>query len=98
MGGADQRPFVPHLLEAAEKELLEATCLLDLSEDGLDDLLAQSVAAAAAGASEPPAHGRDQRASALVLATIGVIGATGGDLYQVPEGMTHGGIPETVDI
>src|SRR5215213_2624662 len=31
----DQRPFVFHLLEAAEEELLKASCLLDLPEDGL---------------------------------------------------------------
>jgi hypothetical protein len=40
VGGADQRPFVFHLLDAPEKELLKASCLLDLSEDGLDDLFA----------------------------------------------------------
>ncbi|CAA9263006.1 MAG: hypothetical protein AVDCRST_MAG08-2780 [uncultured Acetobacteraceae bacterium] len=40
MGSADQRPFVFHPLDAPEQELLEASCLLDLSKDGFDDLLA----------------------------------------------------------
>ena len=84
MGGADQRPFVLHLLEAAEEELPKAACPLDLPEDGLDHLLAQSVAAAAAGASEPQAHGRDQRASALHFAAVGVLGAAGGDVAADP--------------
>jgi hypothetical protein len=40
MGGADQRPFVFDLLEAAEEELSEPSCSLDLPKDWLDDLLA----------------------------------------------------------
>jgi hypothetical protein len=84
VGGADQRPFVFLLLEAAEEELPEPSCALDLPEDGLDDLLAQSIAAALAGASELQAHGRDQRTSLLILAAIGVFGAAGGDAAADP--------------
>ena len=39
MGGADQRPFGLHFLDASQQELPEAACLLDLSEYRLDDLL-----------------------------------------------------------
>ncbi len=48
MGGADHRPFAPDLIEPAEQELPEAPGLLDLPEHGLDDLLPEAIAAAAA--------------------------------------------------
>jgi len=35
MGGADHRPFGPHLLDAAQQELAEASRLFDLSEHRL---------------------------------------------------------------
>ena len=43
MGGADQRPFGLHFLDASQQELPEAACLLDLSEYRLDDLLSEPV-------------------------------------------------------
>src|SRR5690348_10928268 len=73
VGGADQRPFVSHLFEAAEQELSEPSSSLDLTEDRLDHLLAQSVAAAPAGTPEPQAHGRDQRTPTSILAAVGVL-------------------------
>jgi hypothetical protein len=43
VGGADHRPFLSDLAEAAEEELSEASRRLDLTEHRLDDLLAQAV-------------------------------------------------------
>ena len=49
MGGADDRPLGPDVFDAPQQELSEPSCLLDLSEHRLHDLLAQSV-----GGLEPP--------------------------------------------
>ena len=57
MGGADQRPFESDLAEPTEEELPEASGLLYLAEDGLDDLLSQAITAASAGAAEAVGHG-----------------------------------------
>jgi len=57
MGGADHSPFASHLIETSQQELPEASGVLDLTEDGLDDLLAQSIAAAPSGAFEFERHG-----------------------------------------
>jgi hypothetical protein len=43
---AEESPFRLDLLDAAQQKLSEASCLLDLTKDRLDDLLAQSVTAA----------------------------------------------------
>src|SRR5687767_8637122 len=43
VGGADERPFASGVVETSEEELSEASGLLDLAEDGLDDLLSQAV-------------------------------------------------------
>ena len=64
MRGADERPFGFDVLQAAQKELTESSGMLDLSEDGLDDLLSQAVAAAPTGTSELGCHGRNARAHA----------------------------------
>ena len=42
VGDADERPFMTHLIEAAQQELAEAPGLLDLAEDRLDGHLAQA--------------------------------------------------------
>ena len=56
MGQADEAPFVADVVEAAQQELSEAAGVLDLAEHGFDDLLAQAVAAAPAGALELDRH------------------------------------------
>src|ERR1700722_7127477 len=50
VGGADQRPLCLHCLKATQQELSKSSCLLDLSEHRLHDLLSQSVPAAITGA------------------------------------------------
>src|ERR1700719_1910782 len=60
--GADHRPLGSDLVEAAQEELAEASRMLDLAEHRFDDLLSQSVAAAAAGALEFGRHGGLARA------------------------------------
>src|SRR5271163_3530027 len=50
MGGADQRPLCLHCLKATQQELSKSSCLLDLPEHRLHDLLSQSVPAAITGA------------------------------------------------
>jgi len=42
--GADHRPLGSDLVEATEEELAEASCMLDLAEHRLDDLLSEAVA------------------------------------------------------
>ena len=39
--GADHRPLGSDLVEATEEELAEASCMLDLAEHRLDDLLSE---------------------------------------------------------
>ena len=45
--------LVANPVDAAEQELPEVTSSLDLTEDGLDDMLAQPVAAAVTTLSDP---------------------------------------------
>src|SRR4029077_8592588 len=45
-----QRPLCMHSLKAAQQELSKSSCLLDLPEHRLHDLLSQSVPAAITGA------------------------------------------------
>jgi len=42
VGGADQGPLGAHVFDAAQQELSKAAGVLDLAEDGFDDLLAQA--------------------------------------------------------
>ena len=46
VGGADQRPLAGDFLDATQKELTKAASCFDLAEHGLDDVLAQPIAAA----------------------------------------------------
>src|SRR5260370_7468188 len=50
VGDADHGPFGFDLVDAAQEELAEASCLLDLAKDGLDDLFSQSIPASIASA------------------------------------------------
>src|SRR5258707_5880818 len=61
MGGAEHCPFVGYLFDAAEEELAKASGVLDVSEDGFDDMFAQPVATSVAALPDPGAHGLDQR-------------------------------------
>src|SRR3974377_1790024 len=61
LDGAEKRPFGFDVFQAAQKELAESSGVLDLSEDGLDDLLSEAVAGAPTGTSELGCHGRDAR-------------------------------------
>jgi hypothetical protein len=56
VGGADHRPFASDLVETSEQELSKASGAFDLTENGFDGLLAQSVAAASPGAFELEGH------------------------------------------
>src|SRR5215216_802987 len=47
VGRADHRPFASDLIKTPEKELSETSGVFDLTEHRLDDLLAQSISAAA---------------------------------------------------
>jgi hypothetical protein len=49
VGGADQRPFGFHFVAASEQELPEVSCLFDLPEDRLNDLLSEPVAPSPSG-------------------------------------------------
>ena len=57
MGGAEHCPFVGYLFDAAEEELAKASGVLDVSEDGFDDMFAQPVATSVAALPDPGAHG-----------------------------------------
>src|SRR5258708_10926249 len=59
---ADHGPFGFDLVDAAQEELAEASCLLDLAKDGLDDLFSQSIPASIACALVLWAHSGDARA------------------------------------
>src|SRR5262245_10275524 len=80
VSGADQRPFGFHFGEAAQQELSEASCLLDLSEHRLDDLLSEPVATSPSASPELGAHRLGQPAAAVWLASIGMLGPSDGDV------------------
>jgi hypothetical protein len=84
VGGADERPFDLHFLDAAQQELPEPSCLFDLSEHRLDDLLSQSIATLIACPLELGGHLGDQRAGSGWLGCGGRLGAVflspGGDV------------------
>ena len=68
MGGADHRPFASDLVETSEQELSKASGAFDLTENGFDDLLAQSVAGASPGAFELEGHSGGREARTRILA------------------------------
>jgi hypothetical protein len=76
VGGADQRPFGPDFLEAAQQELPEPSGLLDLSEHRLDDLLPEPVSASPSGPLQLVPHGLGQRACDVPFDVGGVLGAS----------------------
>ena len=80
MGGADQRPFCPDFLDAAQQELPEPSCLFDLSEHRLDDLLSQPVATSPSRPLELVAHGLGQRPGDPSFDLGGMLGASGCDV------------------
>ena len=88
MGGADHGPFGFDLVDAAQEELAEASCLLDLAEDRLDDLFSQSIPASIACALELCAHSGDERAGFELPLCRGRLGAvllpSGGDVALDP--------------
>src|SRR6202171_5516907 len=88
VGGADHGPFGFDLVDAAQEKLAEASCVLDLAEDGLDDLFSQSIPASIACALELCAHSGDERAGFKLPFCRGRLGAvllpSGGDVALDP--------------
>src|SRR5882757_7890327 len=88
VGGADHSPFGFDLVDAAQEELAEASCLLDLAEDRLDDLFSQSIPASITCALELCAHSGDERAGFELPFCRGRLGAvllpSGGDVALDP--------------
>src|SRR3977135_227426 len=88
VGGADHGPFGFDLVDAAQEELAEASCLLDLAEDRLDDLFSQSIPASIACALELCAHSGDERAGFELPLCRGRLGTvllpSGGDVALDP--------------
>ena len=80
VGGADQRPFCCHFLDAPQQELSEPPCLLDLSGRRFRDLLSQSVPASPSCALEFVPHGLCQRPGDISLDVAGMLGASGRDV------------------
>src|SRR5919198_5218770 len=80
VGGADQRPFCFHFLDAAQQELSEPSCLFDLSEHRLDDLLSEPVATSPSGPSELQAHGPGEATGEVALVLPGMLGPTCSDV------------------
>src|SRR4030095_431666 len=77
VGGADQRPFGPDLLDAAQQELSEPSCLFDLSEHRFHNLLSEPVSTSPSRPLELVPHGLCQRSCDLSFALGGVFGASG---------------------
>jgi hypothetical protein len=77
VGDADERPFRLDLLDTAQQELSEASCLLDLTKDRLDDLLAQSVTAAPSRPLQLLPHGLRQPPGAVSFGVGRMLGAPG---------------------
>ena len=80
VGGADQRPLCLHGLKATQQELSKSSCLLDLPEHRLDDLLSQSVPAAITGALQLPPHCLRHLAADLKRGLGRMLGSPGGDI------------------
>src|SRR6266849_3953539 len=80
VGGADHCPFGLHFLDATQQELSEPSCLLDLSEYRLDDLLSESVSASPSRPLELGAHGLSERPADLPFDFGGVFGFSSCDV------------------
>src|SRR3979411_2604695 len=88
VGGADHGPFGFDLVDAAQEELAEASCLLDMAEDGLDDLFSQSIPASIACALDLCAQSAEELAGFELPCCRGRLGAallpSGGDVALDP--------------
>ena len=80
MGGADQRPLCLHGVKAAQQELSKSSCLLDLPEHRLHDLLSQSVPAAITGALQLLPHFLRHLAADLARGLGRMLGSPGSDV------------------
>src|SRR6478736_3667832 len=80
MAGADQRPLCLHGLKATQQELAKSSCLLDLPEHRLHDLLSQSVPAAITGALQLLPHSLRHLAADLACGLGRMLGAPGSDI------------------
>ena len=63
VSSADQRPFIGHFVDAAQKKLSKASRLFDLAKHRFDDLLAQPIAAMVASAPQFASHRLHERAT-----------------------------------
>jgi len=81
VSSADQRPFIGHFVDAAQKKLSKASRLFDLAKDRFDDLLAQPIAAMVASAPQFASHRLHERATLWFRTTTGrVRGAANGQI------------------
>src|SRR5215472_9958270 len=80
MGGADQRPLRLHCLKATQEELSKSSCLLDLPEHRLHDLLSQSVPTAITGALQLLLHFLRHLAADLARGLGRMLGSPSGDI------------------
>ena len=80
MGGADQRPLCLHCLKATQQELSKSSCLLDLPEHWLHDLLSRSVPAAITGALQLLPHFLRHLVADLARGLGRMLGSSGSDI------------------
>ena len=86
MGDADGAPLVLDLVQTPQEELAESSRLLDLSEDWLGQLHAQTVATAVPAKLELAAHDLGERSVASRHRTLGwARGDVGGNLASLIE-------------
>ena len=78
-------------VEPAQQKLTESSCLLDLSEDRLEDLLAQPVAASVSCKLELVAHGLGERTADLPSGRR-ALGLARGDVSGNPASLKPGQI------
>src|ERR1700678_2855700 len=86
MGGADQCPLCLHCLKATQEELSKSSCLFDLPEHRLHDLLSQSVPAAITGALQLLPHFLRHLAADLARGLGRMLGSSGSDISVDPPG------------
>ena len=78
--GANDRPFGLHFVDAAQQELPEPPCLLDLSKDRFDDLLSEPVATSPSGPLQLVPHGLGEWSVDRSFAVGGVFGSSDRDV------------------